>query len=85
MSRDTFDGELPQYLVYRAVSAALDEDLGLAGDVTTAAVVPAKASASAPAASATLYFSPLIASSLLIMLVLLKISSAFFTLARSPR
>jgi nicotinate-nucleotide pyrophosphorylase (carboxylating) len=32
-------GQLPQYQVYRAVSAALDEDLGLAGDVTTLATV----------------------------------------------
>lgn len=47
MSRDTFDGELPQYLVYRAVSAALDEDLGLAGDLTTQATVPAGQTAEA--------------------------------------
>jgi nicotinate-nucleotide pyrophosphorylase (carboxylating) len=32
-------GQLPQYQVYRAVSAALDEDLGLAGDITTLATI----------------------------------------------
>ncbi|MGD9866848.1 MAG: carboxylating nicotinate-nucleotide diphosphorylase, partial [Hyphomicrobiales bacterium] len=32
---------LPQFQVYRAVSAALEEDLGQAGDITTNATVPA--------------------------------------------
>ena len=32
-------GQLPQYQIYRAVSAALDEDLGQAGDITTLATV----------------------------------------------
>ncbi len=32
-------GQLPQYQVYRAVSAALDEDLGQAGDITTLATL----------------------------------------------
>ncbi|MGI9383712.1 MAG: carboxylating nicotinate-nucleotide diphosphorylase [Methyloligellaceae bacterium] len=41
ISDPPFDGALPQSLVYRTVSAALDEDLGLAGDVTTEATVPA--------------------------------------------
>jgi nicotinate-nucleotide pyrophosphorylase (carboxylating) len=32
-------GQLPQFQVYKAVSAALDEDLGQAGDITTLATV----------------------------------------------
>jgi nicotinate-nucleotide pyrophosphorylase (carboxylating) len=39
------DLELPQTLVDDAIAAALDEDLGLAGDVTTLATVPAEARA----------------------------------------
>ena len=47
VSEAPFDGALPQPLVYRAVSAALDEDLGLAGDITTEATVPADQTAEA--------------------------------------
>lgn len=36
-----FDDRLPQHLVERAVAAALAEDLGDAGDITTVATVPA--------------------------------------------
>jgi len=32
--------ELPPFLVERAVAAALEEDLGQAGDITTEAIVP---------------------------------------------
>lgn len=39
--------ELPRHLVDRAVLAALEEDLGLAGDLTSLATLPAAASASA--------------------------------------
>jgi nicotinate-nucleotide pyrophosphorylase (carboxylating) len=35
-----FDGDLAPTLIARAVMAALDEDLGLAGDITTDATVP---------------------------------------------
>ncbi len=38
---------LPQFQVYRAVSAALDEDLGQAGDITTEATVDADTRADA--------------------------------------
>ncbi|MEC9367911.1 MAG: nicotinate-nucleotide diphosphorylase (carboxylating), partial [Pseudomonadota bacterium] len=41
MSGDNFSERLPQFQVYRAVAAALEEDLGTAGDITTAATVPA--------------------------------------------
>ncbi|HBR27304.1 MAG TPA: nicotinate-nucleotide diphosphorylase (carboxylating), partial [Rhizobiales bacterium] len=34
---------LPPLLVERAVTAALEEDLGSAGDITTDAIVPASA------------------------------------------
>ncbi|HEY4201670.1 MAG TPA: carboxylating nicotinate-nucleotide diphosphorylase [Devosiaceae bacterium] len=40
-------GELPNLLVERAVTAALEEDLGLAGDLTSQATLPADASATA--------------------------------------
>lgn len=43
----TFDDRLPLPLVTAAVTAALDEDLGLAGDITTDATIPASAVASA--------------------------------------
>jgi nicotinate-nucleotide pyrophosphorylase (carboxylating) len=46
MSRGLLDG-LPPPLVARAVAEALAEDLGLAGDVTTAATVPASTRATA--------------------------------------
>jgi len=39
------DLELPQTLVDDAIAAALDEDLGLAGDITTLATVPGEAHA----------------------------------------
>ena len=39
--------ELPIFLVERAVAAALEEDLGLAGDITTNAIIPVSASAEA--------------------------------------
>ena len=39
--------ELPPFLVQRAVAAALEEDLGQAGDITTDPVVPAGATAEA--------------------------------------
>ena len=39
--------QLPRPLIVRAVSGALAEDLGLAGDITTNATVPADATASA--------------------------------------
>ncbi len=38
---------LPQFQVYRAVAAALDEDLGQAGDITTQATIDADATATA--------------------------------------
>ncbi len=38
---------LPQFQVYRAVSATLEEDLGQAGDITTRATVPREATAKA--------------------------------------
>ena len=39
--------ELPPFLLHRAVAAALEEDLGLAGDITTDPIVPADAVAEA--------------------------------------
>jgi nicotinate-nucleotide pyrophosphorylase (carboxylating) len=39
--------ELPPFLVERAVAAALEEDLGQAGDITTDPIIPAHASAEA--------------------------------------
>ena len=43
--------ELPIFLVERAVAAALEEDLGLAGDITTDAIIPVSASAEAEIAA----------------------------------
>jgi len=43
MTRPAFDAALPTALVSRAVEAALAEDLGLAGDVTTDSCIPADA------------------------------------------
>jgi len=45
--RPPFDASLPAPLVETAIMAALAEDLGLAGDVTTDACIPAMARASA--------------------------------------
>jgi nicotinate-nucleotide pyrophosphorylase (carboxylating) len=39
--------ELPPFLVHRAVAAALEEDLGQAGDITTDPIIPADAIAEA--------------------------------------
>jgi nicotinate-nucleotide pyrophosphorylase (carboxylating) len=39
--------ELPPFLVARAVAAALEEDLGQAGDITTDPIIPASATAEA--------------------------------------
>jgi len=39
----TAELKLPPYLVERAVAAALEEDLGAAGDITTDAIIPADA------------------------------------------
>jgi nicotinate-nucleotide pyrophosphorylase (carboxylating) len=39
--------ELPPFLVHRAVAAAMEEDLGLAGDITTDPIIPADAAAEA--------------------------------------
>lgn len=47
MSRETDLAPLPPHLVEEAVRRALDEDLGLAGDVTSRATVPADARAKA--------------------------------------
>ncbi len=47
MTRPTFDSSLPSTLIDRAVEAALAEDLGLAGDVTTDACIPAETRAKA--------------------------------------
>lgn len=47
MTRATFDASLPSTLIARAVEAALAEDLGLAGDVTTDACIPADTRAKA--------------------------------------
>jgi nicotinate-nucleotide pyrophosphorylase (carboxylating) len=46
MTTDTLKPELPALLIARAVAGALAEDLGLAGDITTIATVPAAATAS---------------------------------------
>ena len=43
----TAELKLPPFLVERAVAAALEEDLGAAGDITTDAIVPADAQAAA--------------------------------------
>lgn len=47
MKRDDFELRLLPTLVHRAVTDALAEDLGLAGDITTEATIPASARASA--------------------------------------
>ncbi len=47
MTRADFDATLPPSLVRDAVAAALAEDLGLAGDITTDACIPADAMARA--------------------------------------
>ena len=47
MSHESAAGGLPQFQVYRAVSAALEEDLGPAGDITTNSIVPEGAHAKA--------------------------------------
>ena len=47
MNRRDVDFTIPSALVARAVGAALEEDLGLAGDITTLATVPAGAMARA--------------------------------------
>lgn len=47
MTRAIFDATLPSTLIDRAVEAALAEDLGLAGDVTTDACIPADTRAKA--------------------------------------
>ena len=39
--------ELPPFLVHRAVAAALEEDLGQAGDITTDPIISADATAEA--------------------------------------
>jgi len=46
MSESPPDLRLPQLLVDEAVASALEEDLGLAGDITTEATIPADARAS---------------------------------------
>jgi nicotinate-nucleotide pyrophosphorylase (carboxylating) len=46
-AKSPFPLALPRLLVERAVLAALDEDLGSAGDITTNAIVPAGATATA--------------------------------------
>jgi nicotinate-nucleotide pyrophosphorylase (carboxylating) len=46
-AKSPFPLALPRLLVERAVGAALDEDLGTAGDITTNAIVPADATATA--------------------------------------
>lgn len=47
MSAEAAKLELPPFLVERAVAAALEEDLGQAGDITTDPIVPAHATAEA--------------------------------------
>lgn len=47
MSGSASPDPLPQFQVYRAVSAALEEDLGQAGDITTRATIPIDARARA--------------------------------------
>ena len=46
-AKSPFPLALPRLLVERAVAAALDEDLGTAGDITTDAIIPADATATA--------------------------------------
>ena len=46
-AKSPFPLALPRLLVERAVAAALDEDLGTAGDITTDAIIPADATAAA--------------------------------------
>ncbi len=43
----SLENELPPHLILRAVEAALAEDLGLMGDITTRATIPANATAAA--------------------------------------
>src|SRR6476620_6799839 len=45
MTADAAKLELPPFLVERAVAAALEEDLGHAGDITTDAIIPVHATA----------------------------------------
>ena len=45
MSARIASDPLPQFLVYRAIAAALEEDLGPAGDITTLATIDAEARA----------------------------------------
>ena len=47
MSAEATKLELPPFLVERAVAAALEEDLGQAGDITTDPIIPARATAEA--------------------------------------
>jgi nicotinate-nucleotide pyrophosphorylase (carboxylating) len=47
MSAEPAKLELPPFLVERAVAAALEEDLGQAGDITTDPIIPAHATAEA--------------------------------------
>ena len=47
MSGEPAKLELPPFLVERAVAAALEEDLGQAGDITTDPIIPAHATAEA--------------------------------------
>ncbi len=47
MNQGAFDGHLPPHLVRDAVRAALAEDLGLAGDITTDAIIDAEAQGAA--------------------------------------
>jgi nicotinate-nucleotide pyrophosphorylase (carboxylating) len=47
MMSDVAKLELPPFLVARAVAAALEEDLGQAGDITTDSIIPASATAEA--------------------------------------
>jgi nicotinate-nucleotide pyrophosphorylase (carboxylating) len=46
-AKSPFPLAMPRLLVERAVAAALDEDLSTAGDITTDAIIPADASATA--------------------------------------
>lgn len=47
MKRAAFDTRLPRPLITRAITEALAEDLGLAGDITTDATIPREAEAEA--------------------------------------
>jgi nicotinate-nucleotide pyrophosphorylase (carboxylating) len=47
MTADVGKLELPPFLIARAVAAALEEDLGQAGDITTDPIIPADATAEA--------------------------------------